>query len=113
MGELADLLLLLAQREVERQEATSATAFVRTGSPRWLTALISSLPSPAGSAVNVTVSPGTTMPANRTDIRRRLAGPPAASAATVAAIPIWSIPWAIRLGRPTERANSSSRWIGL
>src|SRR5207249_6975895 len=92
VGQRLDHLLLVRQRELEGHGWYSAAAFVSTVSPRWLTAFSSSLPSPAGSAENVTVSPGATMPANRTASLRSRCGPPAASAATVAAMPIWSMP---------------------
>src|SRR5256886_12579491 len=117
LGELvrkvADLLLLGREGEAQCHAPYSATDLVSTARPRWLTALTSSLPSPAGSALTVTASPGTTTPANRTARRRRRCVPPTASAATVAAMPICSMPCAMRPGSPTERATSSSRWIGF
>ena len=67
----------------------------------------------AGSEVIVISSSGTPMPRNWTSRLRSASGSPAASVWARATCAIVHSPCRIRPGRPTERANSSSRWIGL
>jgi len=56
--------------------------------------------------MNVTVSPGTTMPANLQESRRSRVPPPAASDATVAINPICSMPCAMTPSSPSALAAS-------